>query len=451
MKKIFLVFSIGVCLLPTVVWGADAVKPEFNPICWEKAECVKARKAFNSQASTKELESGWLEEEPPCDSKGWGKCLPAGVANTSIKFGGKSQFANVGEFLIKNYNYLVGVAGVLATIIIIVAGAQWAASGGSSEIISSAKKRIGGALIGLAIAYTSYAILNTINPALVNLRLPQTFMVRSQAIAFTYCNKSPSGTLFAEAGLSTKDFTADDFSKIADFPLSLSDYKNFKCGNKYFVRGGNGATCLGSFCDSVNGKAQLCARDTTQSNKSAYACKNGIIGGKVANSSVTKWFGGEFALEDWEDPAIDDNETELWSVCADGDTTDVSKGDSGYEIDKKNLTYQIEAEISDLDDAAQDCVDHHDGLKGFVLMFEMNEAYDPSDEEHLIGWDNGVATDLGDEGFFGEYKTKINNKYFLPLDKLKNGIVMDLDASHVADIDKTGLDADWKVYEPLLQ
>ena len=450
MKKIILVLIAMVCFFPAAVWGAEEISPEFNTICWERAECVKARKVFNPSASAKELESGWLEEEAPCDSKGWGKCLPGGVVNTSIKFGGQSRFVNLGEFLIKNYNYLLGIASILATIVIIVAGAQWAASGGNSELINGAKKRIGGAVIGIVIAYLSYAILNTLNPALVNLRLPQTFMARPQAIAYTYCNKSPSGTLFADAGLSSREITNDDFAKITDFPLSLSDLDKLKCGNKYFVKKSNGNTCLGNFCESVGGKARLCARDTTQPKVDAYGCKDGVIGGKVVNNSLTKQFWGEFVTEEWEDPPIDDNETELWVVCNNGKTTDVSTGDYGYTIDDKNQTYLIDANMASLDNAVVEC-EKSGGLRGFVLMFEMNESYDPSDEEHLVGWDNGAPKDLGDEGFFAKYKTMINSKYFIPLENIKNGTVMDLDASRIFDVDDPVESGDWKVYMDLIK
>jgi hypothetical protein len=451
MKKIFLFLLVGLILWPTAVWGAvvKPIKPEFNPICWKEDECIKLRKNYG--AADVDAKDGFLSLESPCNQEGYGKCLPAGVAKTQIKFGGQSQFSDIGEFILVNYNYVLGIAGILAAIMIVIAGAQYVTSGGNSEAIGSAKKRIGGALVGMLIAYLSYVILNTINPALVNLRLPQTFMIRPQALAFSYCNQSPSSSVFADAGTTEKNTTADDFAKITDFPLTLSQPEKLVCGHQFFVNGANGATCLGSFCPPVGEAPQLCAPDFAQPRKKLYVCRGGIIGGSVTHVSmmadlVTRWL-----TEEWQDPPIDDNETELWSVCNDGDTTDVSKGDYGGTVGDKHQSYLIDAVGSDLDTAAKDCERNHKGLKGFVLMFEMNEANDPTDEEHLIGWDGGNAKDLGDEGFFNQYVTRIKKQYFIPLENLKKGIIMDLEASTVKDIDDPTEDVDWKDYMKLLE
>ena len=76
----------------------------------------------------------------------------------------------IGEYLAVIYRYLVVVAGVVAVIVIIIAGIQWTASGGNSSTIESAKGRIIGALTGLGLAVGSYIILYTINPELVSFR-----------------------------------------------------------------------------------------------------------------------------------------------------------------------------------------------------------------------------------------------------------------------------------------
>lgn len=449
MKKIFLILLASLVLWPTVVWGAGTapIKPEFNPICWKEDECIKLRKSYG--AADADAKDGFLSLESPCNQEGYGKCLPAGVAKTQIKFGGQSKFKDVGEFILVNYNYALGIAGILAAIMIIVAGAQYVTSGGNSEAIGSAKKRIGGALVGLLIAYLSYVILNTINPALVNLRLPQTFMIRPQALAFSYCSQSPSSSAFADAGTTEKNTTPDDFAKITDFPITMSQPEKLICGHQYFVGGANGATCLGGFCGV--GSKKICVPDFVQAPKKLYLCRDGIISGAVTFNSFAKEFYPfeGITTEEWDYPAINDGETELWSVCEDGDTTDVSKGDYGGTVDDKNQNYLIDASITDLDTAAKDCIDNHKGLKGFVLMFEMNENWDPKDEAHLVGWDGGFGKDLGDQGFFEKNVTKINKKYFIPLDQLKKpgGLIMDVMAGSIFDMDE---DADYAVYKGLL-
>ncbi len=454
MKRIFFVLLLGALLLPVFsVRAADTeLIPEFNPICWEKEACVAARKQFNPDATQQVLEGGWLQGEEPCNKTGWGKCLPAGVTETQIKFGGQTTFKDIGEFLFVNYNYIISVVGILAAIMIIIAGVQWVTSAGSSEAISSAKKRIGGALIGLLIAYLSYVILSTINPALVNLRLPQTFMVRSSSIVPDYCSKIPSSTSFAFAA-EPGELVDKDKYKTASFDLTFSRTKEFACGRQFYVKNSGGNTCVGDFCEPrSDSKMQLCAPDYKQPTKNLYVCRAGLIGGKVAYNSLEKEIHPleGLKLETWDYPAINVGESELWAVCEDRDTTDVSNGDYGGKIDDKNQTYLIDADVADLDEAAKRCAGSHKGLRGFVLMFEMNENWDPKDEAHLVGFDNGSVVDLGDQGFFLKNADKINKKYFISLEKLKDpsGMLANVDAEKIYDMDES---ADYKVYDYLFK
>ncbi len=103
----------------------------------------------------------------------------------------------LGEYISALYKYAIVVAGVLSVIMIIISGILWITAGGSSESITSAKKRIGGALIGLLIAVTSYTLLFTINPDLVNFRnlkvqiIPAEQFPNEDDIAFPYTGSSP--------------------------------------------------------------------------------------------------------------------------------------------------------------------------------------------------------------------------------------------------------------------
>lgn len=76
-------------------------------------------------------------------------------------------FPWIGEYIKAVYLYLVGIAGLIAVLVLIHAGFEWAVSGGNTHAIENAKKRILNASIGLVILFGSYTILNTINPDLV--------------------------------------------------------------------------------------------------------------------------------------------------------------------------------------------------------------------------------------------------------------------------------------------
>ncbi len=185
-KKILLVFLLLSTLvtlsLPT--WAADQSTTAPNPICWKYDECEKMRadllrKDIDNLTSEdkKVIGDGWVEDKDACPS-GYGKCLPANVTITSISIAGKNKFLTIGDYLQTIYKFILGIVSILAAAMMVVAGAQWLTSGGNAESITSAKHRIVNALIGMVLAYTSYFILNTINPALVNLRLPQAYLVK---------------------------------------------------------------------------------------------------------------------------------------------------------------------------------------------------------------------------------------------------------------------------------
>lgn len=76
-------------------------------------------------------------------------------------------FPWIGEYIKAIYLYLVGIAGLIAILVLIHAGFEWMASGGNATAVEGAKKKILNASIGLVILFGSYTILNTINPDLV--------------------------------------------------------------------------------------------------------------------------------------------------------------------------------------------------------------------------------------------------------------------------------------------
>ncbi len=103
----------------------------------------------------------------------------------------------IGEYLSATYRYLIVVAGLVAVIVIIVAGIQWTASGGNSSTIESAKNRIIGALTGLGLAVGSYVILYTINPDLVNFRSLKIKYIDTQEIDYSQFPSDYSGSATA--------------------------------------------------------------------------------------------------------------------------------------------------------------------------------------------------------------------------------------------------------------
>lgn len=87
-------------------------------------------------------------------------------SKTSIDTNSKS----IADYLGYIFKFGIGLAGVLAVFMLILAGIQYM---GSDSFFSKeeSKSSIANALIGLLIALASYLILNTLNPDLVNLKL----------------------------------------------------------------------------------------------------------------------------------------------------------------------------------------------------------------------------------------------------------------------------------------
>ncbi len=69
------------------------------------------------------------------------------------------------------YNYGIGIAGILAAIMLMAGGLIWLTSAGSSEKITQAKNIMSGSVVGLVILFGSWMLLRTINPALVDFRI----------------------------------------------------------------------------------------------------------------------------------------------------------------------------------------------------------------------------------------------------------------------------------------
>lgn len=74
----------------------------------------------------------------------------------------------IGQYVAAIYQYTLGIVGIIATVVIVWAGIVWLTAAGNAEKIKMAQEYIGGAIIGLVLAFGSYLILYTLNPDLVN-------------------------------------------------------------------------------------------------------------------------------------------------------------------------------------------------------------------------------------------------------------------------------------------
>lgn len=420
---------------PLSVIGAD-LAPKFNPICWEKKECETARAKFVGEGNAKVAE-GWLEDQYPCNAKGWGMCLPANATVAQVSFGGSKQFKNVGEYIKTVYNYSLLMIGILAVVVIIIAGAQWVTSGGNGEAIKQSRKRITGAVIGLFIAFMSYNILQSINPATVNLRLPQVYMIRQQILPSKWCRELEPNILFAFGASHEKqsdEIKATEKSTYnLKYPHDNPADEKFWCGQRYFIeKASPEAFCWGDRCE----KKGVCTDIDPVDPSNPYMCRKASIAGEVKNLNggvnVSSVIGDE-----WEDI---DEDIELYLVCVkevEGNnlTSVTIEVDTSAVVTKevnKKQGYMLRVEDDDLDNAIKECGDSTKIIGGFMVM-----NFTPNMSTNMVGEDKAIGKDGKEIWGAGSlfqlimaYPYIIKHEALIPLSSIRNGVVLkDIDAS----------------------
>lgn len=363
-RRYLLLFSLAILFVPHALWAAeDSLIPEFNPLCWKATECRNARlqflqKTFADLTTEEKAEverNGFVKGEAPCvgkasDNQEWGKCLPGGVSITKISFGGVNRFSNLGTFLQAIYRYAMVVVGILAAVMVVVAGFQWVTSGGNAEMIGEAQHRIMNAIIGALIAYGSFFILNTINPDLVQLKPPQVYMVRPQSITPQFCSAAPPDTKFAVAKDNTHQ--SDPVQTPATTPKYDMKYdsKTFGCGNRYFAEGGGSSVCWGDGCAA----GSLCIGYGSSDKKNPFHCEPGLLAGTIGGSA-----GGLTNIQ------IDDDLT-LVGLCKSGSTHKIATINVNNEASPH--AYIFKTNLSELNICGG-----KDKIAGFFLSAEVND------------------------------------------------------------------------------
>lgn len=452
---------LSLLLLTPFFFPADVTA--FDNRCFTQSECKEERTKIGSE--TIDPNDGFYQSQETVDACGGlnkagngdqpgeplGFCLPVGQTVTAITFGGRNQFAHLGEFIQYMYQYGFVIGTIIATLVIIVAGFQWTVSGGNTAVIQSAQKRIGGAVVGLLIMAMSYTILNTINPRTVTLRLPQIWMINPAELAPNYCDQTDKKTAFfreQEEELSTR--AKEDRVKRAVY----QDQKTSptKCQSKYLVEDSGDLTCRGVVCPNIGSQRQVCA--PSQKDISKDECYRGDLAltYRTTNFKLIP----DIATEVWDDPPIDGGETELHGLCIAGKTFEIATTVRYQQKGNAHTELILIKEKEKLEKTVESSCGSKAGFKGFFFIVEMNENNDTTDEDHYIGR-NGK--DLGDDATFT--KVKFSDKitpHLFTLEEMVEGKIHGqlVQVNNVYDIDSinplSGLSGDdlrKKVYKDI--
>ncbi len=108
---------------------------------------------------------------------------------------GKLSIDWIGKYISAIYKYAIGVVGILAAVVLMIGGIVWITAGGNQTRVGEAKAWIGASLTGLVIALTSYMILWTVNPALVQFRPIKVATVEDKSSGCCEKDEIDQGTL----------------------------------------------------------------------------------------------------------------------------------------------------------------------------------------------------------------------------------------------------------------
>lgn len=79
---------------------------------------------------------------------------------------------NLSTYLVGLYNFMLSVVGIVAVMMLILAGMRYITSAGNQGALTDAKSMAGNAIVGLLLALFSFVILKTINPDVLYLKKP---------------------------------------------------------------------------------------------------------------------------------------------------------------------------------------------------------------------------------------------------------------------------------------
>ncbi len=106
-----------------------------------------------------------------------------------IDFTNVTNTRPIAEYIKTFFKYLSGVAGILATVFMMIGGLLWLTAAGSPDKIATAKSFVTSSITGLLLAFGAYILLATINTDLVNLKTREITQIK-KAPTSTYTDTS---------------------------------------------------------------------------------------------------------------------------------------------------------------------------------------------------------------------------------------------------------------------
>lgn len=226
----------GIGLFPPKAASADAgaagtAETSANAACFTKKQCTEANP-----------EAGAFVVSDACTG-GMGKCrAPETDIGLSIPIGSVKSVKNIRSYIQTAFQYALTIVGIVASIMLIWGGFKYVI-GSSAGNVSSSKKTMQGAIIGLILLYASWTLLNALNPATLNLGALDIYLTNKVLYDVPeFCadyKPAPGKTLrFALSGKPPGSIVLES----AIFDKKTADTKT---GESYYIFGFGTQTCKG--------------------------------------------------------------------------------------------------------------------------------------------------------------------------------------------------------------
>jgi hypothetical protein len=178
-RRIFaIIFALIFFLSPLILLAATA-NPEDNLQCWVQSACEKKDEKGNKTGQWDRKSDRAIET---CGGGTYGFCYPPfrdieiGIG-IPVKGEVKTKVKDLGGYINTMYLFLLSTAALIATVMVMVSGTQYVAASGSGDV-GKAKERIKNAVTGLILLMFAAVILFTVNPQLLQLKVPQMPRIR---------------------------------------------------------------------------------------------------------------------------------------------------------------------------------------------------------------------------------------------------------------------------------
>jgi len=144
---------------------------------------------------------------------------------------------NLSTYLVGLYNFMLSVVGIVAVMMLIVAGMRYITAAGNATSITDAKSIAGNAIVGLLLALLSFVILKTINPDVLYLKKPGAGFLATPSVDQTSCGSynvtgpvctCRNGETPAAANIILCDAACDTPARCTPAPKNICLDPNFK-------------------------------------------------------------------------------------------------------------------------------------------------------------------------------------------------------------------------------